>query len=199
MESGARKADYGGERAVQQRFAGNTWRPIWGRSISRWRRRWKGASTNSAVRIGGKDYRAIGHVVTHKRELPPAETWMDPVVDGFSKLEAIYISPDGTIERAHPVFAFYKARRSQLNRRIFASVGEFSSARMFQIQLLAVVFPDYRVGRAADWNCSDARDHADDLRTLSRHAIRAGREFLASRHDRAQRPAWRRSANRSIP
>ena len=100
----------------------------------------EGASTNSSVRIGGKDYRAIGHVVTHKRELPPAGTWMDPVVDGFSKLEATYVSPDGTIERAHPVFAFYKARRSQLNRRIFASVGEFSSARIFQIQLLAVVF-----------------------------------------------------------
>jgi phosphoserine phosphatase RsbU/P len=44
------------------------------------------------------------------------------------------------VERAHPVFAFYEARRSQLNRRIFASVGEFSGARVFQIQLLAVVF-----------------------------------------------------------
>lgn len=100
----------------------------------------EGASTSSSVRIGNKDYRAVGRIVTHKRELPPAETWMDPVVDGFSKLDATYISPEGNVERAHPVFAFYKARRSQLNRRIFASVGEFSGARVFQIQLLAVVF-----------------------------------------------------------
>jgi phosphoserine phosphatase RsbU/P len=100
----------------------------------------EGASTSSSVRIGNKDYRAVGRIATHKRELPPAATWMDPVVDGFSKLEATYVSPEGTVERSHPVFAFYKARRSQLNRRIFASVGEFSGARIFQIQLLAVVF-----------------------------------------------------------
>ncbi len=100
----------------------------------------EGSSTANAVRIGNKDYRVVGRIVTRKRELLPAETWLDPVVDGFSKLEAIYISSEGATERAHPIFAFYQARRSQLNRRIFASVGEFSSARVFQIQLLAVVF-----------------------------------------------------------
>jgi len=100
----------------------------------------EGDATKSSVRIGSKDYRAVGRIVTHKRELVAAESWMDPVVEGFSKLEATYVSPEGAVERAHPVFAFYKARRSQLNHRIFASVGEFSGARVFQIQLLAVVF-----------------------------------------------------------
>src|SRR5208283_2195240 len=99
----------------------------------------EGDATKSSVRIGSKDYRAVGRIVTHKRELVAAESWMDPVVEGFSKLEATYVSPEGAVERAHPVFAFYKARRSQLNHRIFASVGEFSGARVFQIQLLAVV------------------------------------------------------------
>ncbi|HUL34699.1 MAG TPA: SpoIIE family protein phosphatase [Candidatus Eisenbacteria bacterium] len=100
----------------------------------------EGGSSNSSVRIGNKDYRAVGRIMTHKRELPPAESWMDPMVDGFSKLDATYISPAGEVERTHPVFAFFKARRSQLNHVIFASVGEFSNARVFQIQLLAVVF-----------------------------------------------------------
>ena len=99
----------------------------------------EGESTKSAVRIGNKDYRAVGRIVTSNRALLPAESWMDPVVEGFSKLEATYVSPEG-VERGHPVFAFYKARRSQLNHRIFASVGEFSAARVFQIQLLAVIF-----------------------------------------------------------
>jgi sigma-B regulation protein RsbU (phosphoserine phosphatase) len=94
----------------------------------------------NSVRIGTKDYRRVGHFATSRRELLPAESWLDPVVDGFSKLEAAYVSPEGTVERGHPVFAFYKARRSQLNHRIFASVGEFSGARVFQIQLLAVFF-----------------------------------------------------------
>ena len=94
----------------------------------------------NSVRIGTKNYRKLDKILTYKRELLPAESWLDPVVEGFSKLEAVYVSPEGKVERAHPVFAFYKARRSQLNHRIFASVGEFSEARVFQIQLLAVVF-----------------------------------------------------------
>ena len=94
----------------------------------------------NSVLIGTKHYRKLDKILTYKRELLPAESWPDPVVEGFSKLEAVYISPQGEVERAHPVFAFYKARRSQLNHRIFASVGEFSGARVFQIQLLGVVF-----------------------------------------------------------
>jgi len=100
----------------------------------------EGDTAKSSVRIGNRDYRAVRRIVTRKRALLAAESWLDPVVEGFSKLEAVYVSPEGTVERAHPVFAFYKARRSQLNHRIFASVGEFSGARVFQIQLLAVVF-----------------------------------------------------------
>ena len=96
-------------------------------------------STTNAVRIGNKDYRAVGQI-PNKRELQPAESWMDPVIDGFSKLEGTYVSASGAVERAHPIFAFFKARRSQLNHRIFASVGEFSGARIFEIQLLAAVF-----------------------------------------------------------
>jgi len=94
-------------------------------------------STKNSVHIGKKDYIAIGHI-KRGRNLP-AESWLDPEVEGFSKLEAAYVSPEG-VERAHPVFAFFTARRSQLNHRIFASVGEFSGARVFQIQLLAAVF-----------------------------------------------------------
>jgi len=96
-------------------------------------------SAKKSVRIGTKDYMAVGRIA-RKRELLPAESWLDPEVEGFSKLEAVYVSPEGPVERAHPVFAFFKARRSQLNHRIFASVGEFSGARVFQIQLLAAVF-----------------------------------------------------------
>ena len=96
-------------------------------------------SSEKSVRIGTKDYMAIGRI-KNSRDLLPPESRLDPEVEGFSKLEAAYVSPEGTVERSHPVFAFFKARRSQLNHRIFASVGEFSGARVFQIQLLAAVF-----------------------------------------------------------
>ncbi len=96
-------------------------------------------SGEKSVRIGTKDYIAVARIAI-KRKLRESESWLDPQVEGFSKLEAVYISPEGDVEHAHPVFAFFQARRSQLNHRIFASVGEFSGARVFQIQLLGAVF-----------------------------------------------------------
>lgn len=100
----------------------------------------EGESTVKSVRIGTKDYRKLNSIRTEERALLPPNSWLDPVVEGFSKLEAAYVLPDQTVERAHPVFAFYTARRSQLNNRIFSSLGEFSGAQVFLIQVLAVVF-----------------------------------------------------------
>jgi len=93
-------------------------------------------SAGTAVQIGSKYYRAIGHLMTHKRVLPVPNSWADPVYDGFSKLEATYLGPGEIVEAEHPVFAFFKARRSQLNRRIFAAVGEFSGAKGYGVVLL---------------------------------------------------------------
>lgn len=97
-------------------------------------------SAPSAVSIGGKRYRAIARVMTKKRPLLPAQSWMDPVVEGFSQLNATYVSGDQVPERNHPVFAFFKARRSQLNHRIFASLGELSGAKGFELQLIGAIF-----------------------------------------------------------
>jgi phosphoserine phosphatase RsbU/P len=100
----------------------------------------EGDTSASAVRIGSNEYKAVARVVTHKRTLPPSDAWVDPEVEGFSKLEATYLSSGGTVVRNHPVFAFFNARDSQLNRRIFASVGEFSGARVFGLQIVSVFF-----------------------------------------------------------
>jgi phosphoserine phosphatase RsbU/P len=97
-------------------------------------------SAKKAVRINNKDYRRIATITTEKRVLLPATSLMDPVVEGFSQLKAVYVDNDTVRERDHPVFAFFKARRSQLNRRIFASLGELSGARVSQLQLIGAVF-----------------------------------------------------------
>ena len=94
----------------------------------------------SAVEIGGKEYRRIGRIKTDKRTLPSAESSMDPVVEGFSQLRATYLEGRRVLEREHPVFAFFTARRSKLNHRIFASLGELSGARISQLQVIGVVF-----------------------------------------------------------
>jgi len=97
-------------------------------------------SGKTAVSIGGKNYRRIGGVKTEKRALLPAQSWMDPVIDGFSQLQAIYLGGEKVLERDHPVFAFFKARRSQLNHRLFASLGELSGARGSELQLIGAFF-----------------------------------------------------------
>jgi len=94
----------------------------------------------TAVRIGEKFYKGVGRVLTRKRQLLPAKSWIDPEVDGFSQLAAVYLGEDGTVEQEHPVFAFFRARRSELNHRIFASIGELSGAKVFELELIAVIF-----------------------------------------------------------
>jgi phosphoserine phosphatase RsbU/P len=94
----------------------------------------------TAVRLGQKFYKGVGRVLTHRRQLLPPRSWIDPEVDGFSQLAAVYLGEDGAVEREHPVFAFFRARRSELNRRIFASIGELSGAKVFELELIAVIF-----------------------------------------------------------
>ncbi len=95
----------------------------------------------SAVRIGNKNYyRAIRRVRTHERVLPEASSWMDPVVDGFSQMEATYLTPEGAVEHGHPVFAFFKARSTQLNHLILASLGDLSTAQQFKLEIVAIFF-----------------------------------------------------------
>jgi serine phosphatase RsbU (regulator of sigma subunit) len=97
---------------------------------------------SKAVRIGTKAYVPVpfGRVKTRDRVLPEASSWIDPMVDGFSQMEATYVRPDGGVERGHPVFAFFKARSSQLNHLILASLGDLSSAQQFSLEIVAIVF-----------------------------------------------------------
>jgi sigma-B regulation protein RsbU (phosphoserine phosphatase) len=97
-------------------------------------------STENDVTIGTAKYRIIGRVTTHKHFLPPATSWTDPVVNDLSILEVHHISADGVVVRAHPVFASYDARISQLNHRIFGLVGEFSISKVVWLGVISVGF-----------------------------------------------------------
>jgi sigma-B regulation protein RsbU (phosphoserine phosphatase) len=107
--------------------------------VTLWQRA-QGDQDRSAVRLGNKDYRAIGRVRTRERTVPEASYWVDPVVDGFSQMQATYVMPDGAVEHGHPVFAFFKARSSQLTELIFASLGDLSGAQLFWLEIVSVFF-----------------------------------------------------------
>ncbi len=99
----------------------------------------KGESGQTTLPVGNYRYHQIRRVMTRKRAALEDSSWLDPVVEGFSQLEATYLSLDGSAEPGHPIFAFVKARRSQLNHRIFATVGELSAAKGYGTLLIALV------------------------------------------------------------
>jgi len=103
-------------------------------------RRVNDGSTAGDVTIGTEKYRIVGRVTTHKHFLPPAASWTDPVVNDLSILEVNHISADGVVVRAHPVFASYDARISQLNHRIFGLVGEFSISKVVLLVIISAGF-----------------------------------------------------------
>jgi sigma-B regulation protein RsbU (phosphoserine phosphatase) len=93
----------------------------------------------NAVQLGNVRYHFLGKISTRHRTLQDAKYWFDPIVEGFSKLDATYLEQTEKAGEKQPVFAAFKARPSVLNGRIFSSLGEFSNSRVFQFELVAVV------------------------------------------------------------
>jgi len=98
----------------------------------------EGDVTNT-VPLGGARYRFIERISTRRRTLQPANYWLDPVIVGFSKLDATYLEGGEKAGEKQPVFAAFTARPSVLNGRIFSSLGEFSGSRVFEFELVAVL------------------------------------------------------------
>lgn len=99
-----------------------------------------GKDSNQAVSINGRNYHLVAGSQAAKRVLLPPQSWLDPVIDGFSQLRVTLIDSEEILDRDHPVFASFKARASQLNHRIFASLGELSGVRVSQLKLIGAVF-----------------------------------------------------------
>jgi sigma-B regulation protein RsbU (phosphoserine phosphatase) len=91
----------------------------------------------NAVQLGNVRYRFLNRISTRHRTLQNANYWFDPVIEGFSKLDATYLEEGGKAAEKQPVFAAFTARPSVLNGRIFSSLGEFSGSRVFGFELVA--------------------------------------------------------------
>ncbi|HVO56734.1 MAG TPA: SpoIIE family protein phosphatase [Dongiaceae bacterium] len=92
----------------------------------------------NAVQLGSVRYRFLNRIGTRHRALQPGNYWFDPVIDGFSKLDATYLEAGERAGEKQPVFASFTARPSVLNGRIFSSLGEFSGSRVFGFELVAI-------------------------------------------------------------
>jgi phosphoserine phosphatase RsbU/P len=91
----------------------------------------------NTVQLGNARYRFLNRISTRHRTLQPANYWFDPVIDGFSRLEATYLESGDKVGENQPVFAAFTARPSVLNRRIFSSLGDLSGVRVLGFELIA--------------------------------------------------------------
>ena len=89
---------------------------------------------------GGAQYETAGSIAARNRVLQPAGFWIDPSVNVVSRLEAVFVGKDGTVDRSRPVFAVFNARPSRLNVRMFNSLGDLREFYLWRLGAFAILF-----------------------------------------------------------
>src|SRR6266446_2397106 len=85
-------------------------------------------------------YVTAGRIVARNRSLQPALIWIDVPVEVVSRLDSVYVGPDGRVEPLRPVLAVFNARPSQLNARMFTSFGELRDTYRLMAIVMFVLF-----------------------------------------------------------
>jgi sigma-B regulation protein RsbU (phosphoserine phosphatase) len=87
--------------------------------------------------FGDVKYSAVRRITARNRALQPKAMWLDPIVNGVSKFEAVYLK-DAGVQTSWPVVASFNARPSSLNARIFSSIGELGVIYLLPFILVVV-------------------------------------------------------------
>jgi len=87
--------------------------------------------------FGDVKYSAVRRITARNRALQPKSMWLDPIVNGVSKFEAVYLK-DAGVQTSWPVVASFNARPSSLNARIFSSIGELGVIYLLPFILVVV-------------------------------------------------------------
>ncbi len=102
--------------------------------------RYTGGPQPALYRSGDAQYIAARRIVASNRAIQNAMFWIDSPVDIVTRLDSVYVGPDGTVEPVRPVFAASNARPSRLNGRIFTSLGELRGSYLTFFILVLIVF-----------------------------------------------------------
>lgn len=90
--------------------------------------------------VGERRFQPAGRIGTRERSLQPPAYWFDFKIEGVSKPEAVSLESTGSEDETRPVFASFSARPSQLNRRLFSSLGELGGVYFQFLIAIGVVF-----------------------------------------------------------
>ena len=86
-------------------------------------------------------YETTHRIVAENRSLQPPLLWIDSAVDVVSRLDSVYVGPDGAVDPVvRPVLAVFNARPSQLSGRMFSSLGELRDTYLIAFVLILIAF-----------------------------------------------------------
>jgi sigma-B regulation protein RsbU (phosphoserine phosphatase) len=103
--------------------------------------RYMGAAQQGVIySSGGEQYKTAGRIVARNRVLQGGMFWIDTPVNVVSRLDSVYLAPDGRVDLSRPVLAVFNARPSRLNGRIFTSLGELRDSYLLLFILVGIVF-----------------------------------------------------------
>jgi sigma-B regulation protein RsbU (phosphoserine phosphatase) len=105
-----------------------------------WRPAREGETQGLVFQSGDGRFVHIRQIAARNRNLPPSSGWLDFEVTGTCKLEAILIGARGSGAVVLPVFAPFSARASQLNSRLFSSLGDLGRVPIQLLVFVGVVF-----------------------------------------------------------
>jgi sigma-B regulation protein RsbU (phosphoserine phosphatase) len=98
------------------------------------------ARKDALPEFAGQSYVPVGQVASRNRSLAPARNWIDLEIKGFTNLEAIVLGEPGTPDQRNPIFVAFAARPSQMNDRLFSSLGAFGDVAYRILVLAGIVF-----------------------------------------------------------
>ncbi len=89
---------------------------------------------------GFTKYKIAMNIFDRRRTLKPAQGFWDSDVLGVTRFEAVWEGKDGKVDRSYPVLANFHARPSQLNARMFSSVGDLGQSYVYGLGVVAIIF-----------------------------------------------------------
>ncbi len=93
-----------------------------------------------SLELSSQKYETVGTVSDRRRTLPEPHGFWDMEVTGVTRFEALEEGADGDLRTSTPVLAKFTTRPSQLNSKMFASVGDLGLVYVYTLGVLAVLF-----------------------------------------------------------
>jgi len=93
-----------------------------------------------SVPINQQIFTRVASISTRQREVPPATSVFDRLIDGTTPLDVVDLKAANGSGAGTRVYAFFSTRPSLLNRRLFSALGDISNLAITALYIVGGVF-----------------------------------------------------------